>query len=717
MDIVQYIFRFFYHIRYWLIYGALIVTGLVIYVTRFLPKSYTVSTTIFTGIVSGTTITDGSQPTPVNNAFDNIINLVRAKSTLENVSIKLLAMSLMYGDKETDNTYITARNYAKLLELVPEDVLKLVDKKSLDKTVENLNAYKDESPDNFVYALLNWNHPHYSYKALSAAQIKRLGSSDIIEIEYSNDDPGLTHHTVKLLSDELFKKYEEIRYKSTNDVIKYFEEQLAILSSTLHNMEDSLTDYNVRNKIINYMEQTKAVAGLNSSYEIKLEQMMLDYNSSSALLGLLDKQMEGRAELLRSNSDFLKALDDLSVINGKITEIESFNSGTAAEKNELLSRYRKLLADTEDRIQKISGNMNSLKISKEGVAVDDIVQQWLTELVRNTKAKAELEVMKKRREKLDEQYNIFSPVGTNLKRREREITLTENSYLQFQRALNEARLRQKNIEMSTTSLNVITPPAFPLMSNPGKRMLLILAAFFGSLIFITGFFLLIELLDRTLRDAVRAHRLTKLPVLGVFPGKGKLRYRGYNKACNRIAAAYVCNQLSTYLVKGKTSIINLVSFEKEEGKSFIADYLQEYWEEMGFTVKIVSYASDYEPHTKTFIQAGSLYDVYRPEPGEAEPDILIVEHPALKDTHLSTALLEEAQINLLVVDACRVWKSSDAKLLEHFMRQIKDKPLYLLLNKTDREFVEDFTGQLPPFSSYKNFTFRLSQFGITAEKV
>lgn len=716
MDILQYIFKFFYHIRYWLIYGSLAVTGLVMYVTRFLPKSYTVSTTIFTGIVSGASIIDGTQPAPISNAFDNIINLVKAKSTLENVSIKLFALSMMYGDPQVDNTHISAHNYRKLSELVPDEVKKLIDKNSFEKTIENLYIYKEDSPDNFLYTLLNWQHPHYSYKAISTAKIQRLGNSDIIEIQFESDDPGLAHHTVQLLSDELFKKYEEIRYKSTNDVIKYFEEQLAILSAQLHDMEDSLTVYNVANKIINYAEQTKAVAGLNNDYEMRLQQMLLDYNSSSALLQLLDKQMEGRAQLLRSNTDFLKALDDLSVINGKITEIESFNSATSSQNNEILARYKKLLKDTEERIKNISSNMSQLKISKEGVAANDIINQWLSELIKNTKTKAELEVMKRTREQLDQQYNVFSPIGTSLKRREREISLTENSYLQFQQALNSARLRQKNIEMSTAALNVITPPAFPLMSNPGKRLLIVFAAFFGSLLFITGFFLLIELLDRTLRDGMRAARLTGLSVLSVFPDRGKLRYRGYNKACNRIAASYGCNQLTTYLTPKNMSVINLISTEEKEGKSFIAQYMQEYWEDLGFTIKIISYLTDYDPESKIYLEAQSISDICKPAIGDKKPDILIIEYPALKKTHISSSLIQEAQINLVVADACRVWKSSDQKLLKNFQKQIEEQPLYLLLNNTDREYVEDFTGQLPPYSSYRDFTFRMIQFGITAKK-
>ena len=47
MDIVQFISQFFYRIRYWLLWGSLIVTALVIYFTQFLPFKYTVNSSIY----------------------------------------------------------------------------------------------------------------------------------------------------------------------------------------------------------------------------------------------------------------------------------------------------------------------------------------------------------------------------------------------------------------------------------------------------------------------------------------------------------------------------------------------------------------------------------------------------------------------------------------------------------------------------------------------
>ena len=44
------------------------------------------------------------------------------------------------------------------------------------------------------------------------------------------------------------------------------------------------------------------------------------------------------------------------------------------------------------------------------------------------------------------------------------------------------------------------------------------AAFLATFLFVLGFFILLELLDRTLRDKVRAARITGGRVIGAFPG-------------------------------------------------------------------------------------------------------------------------------------------------------------------------------------------------------
>ena len=198
-----------------------------------------------------------------------------------------------------------------------------------------------------------------------------------------------------------------------------------------------------------------------------------------------------------------------------------------------------------------------------------MVSQWLDAVIRSTKAEAELKVLEKREKDYEEQYKVFSPVGTQIHRKEREIKFTEESYLEVLHGLNLAKLKQKDLELTSSNLNTITAPTFPLMNDNRKRALLVIAAFIGSLIFILGYYMVQELLDRTLRDAERTHRLTRTNILGAFTGNVQLRYRGYIKACNRISASYACNRLTPYLRKGETTCVNLLSIEKGEGKTFI----------------------------------------------------------------------------------------------------------------------------------------------------
>ena len=183
-------------------------------------------------------------------------------------------------------------------------------------------------------------------------------------------------------------------------------------------------------------------------------------------------------------------------------------------------------------------------------------------------------------------------------RKERAVGLAEDTYREVLRGLSEARLRLKNIEMSTSNLQIITPPEYPLTDNGRKRLLYIIAAFAGSVIFIIGFSLLVELIDRTLRDADRSRRLTGLPVIAAFNGISNLKFRGFLKACNRRAAAYVCQQLNQYLKPGQSIVINLLSMEEREGKSFLARYFADYWKTEGLKVRIVSYHIDFEVDKK-----------------------------------------------------------------------------------------------------------------------
>lgn len=713
MDITLYISRFIYRIRHQLVFGTLIITALVAYFSQFLEKKYTVTTSIYTGITSNTGLDDETRPDwqAVNNTYDNLVNLTKSRGTLENVSLKLLALNLMHGDPEIDNLYITANNYKKLIASVPEEILLLVDTTSLDKTVNLFKEYKYSDSRNYLHELFNGSSAFYSYNALSSIIIRRQGNSDLIEIAYTSTDPGITWNTVKLVSEELKYSYNNLRYQTANDIVKYYEEELKKLRVQLNKQENELTDYNVKNSVINYIEQTKAIAHSFADFENRYEETRRNYESSSSIIKNLEQYMDIRTKLVKSNEEFINTLAEVSRISGKITEIETFTSDEMLSKDQELVKYREELRDAEKKIGLITNNINSYKESKEGLAIEGLVQEWLNQTLIQAKAQADLKVLNERKNDFADQYKNYSPIGTRINQQEREIHVTEQSYLEVLHALNMAKMKQKNLQLTSSNLNTISDASYPLFSDKGKRFLLVVAAFIGSIIFIIGLNLVIELLDRTLRDAERARRLTGMNILGAFTGRNsQLKYRGFVKTCNRISAAYACNRLTPYIKKGDTLCINILSLEEKEGKTFISRYFQESWEELSFNVKYLRVGQDIPIDASLFMAEHIDKHIQL----ESRPDILIVEYPSIQQYGVPSHLLGSSQVNLLVANACRVWKNSDTELVKYLRDITEGTALYLYLNNATREAVEDFTGQLPPQTSMRSFANRMMYMGLTA---
>ncbi len=713
MDITLYISRFIYRIRHQLVFGTLIITALVAYFSQFLEKKYTVTTSIYTGITSNTGLDDETRPDwqAVNNTYDNLVNLTKSRGTLENVSLKLLALNLMHGDPEIDNLYITANNYKKLIASVPEEILLLVDTTSLDKTVNLFKEYKYSDSRNYLHELFNGSSAFYSYNALSSIIIRRQGNSDLIEIAYTSTDPGITWNTVKLVSEELKYSYNNLRYQTANDIVKYYEEELKKLRVQLNKQENELTDYNVKNSVINYIEQTKAIAHSFADFENRYEETRRNYESSSSIIKNLEQYMDIRTKLVKSNEEFINTLAEVSRISGKITEIETFTSDEMLSKDQELVKYREELRDAEKKIGLITNNINSYKESKEGLAIEGLVQEWLNQTLIQAKAQADLKVLNERKNDFADQYKNYSPIGTRINQQEREIHVTEQSYLEVLHALNMAKMKQKNLQLTSSNLNTISDASYPLFSDKGKRFLLVVAAFIGSIIFIIVLNLVIELLDRTLRDAERARRLTGMNILGAFTGRNsQLKYRGFVKTCNRISAAYACNRLTPYIKKGDTLCINILSLEEKEGKTFISRYFQESWEELGFNVKYLRVGQDIPIDASLFMAEHIDKHIQL----ESRPDILIVEYPSIQQYGVPSHLLGSSQVNLLVANACRVWKNSDTELVKYLRDITEGTALYLYLNNATREAVEDFTGQLPPQTSMRSFANRMMYMGLTA---
>ena len=424
MEYFRYIVRFLYRIRWYLVIIPLIALVLAWLLTRHLEKDYTVKTTVYTGIISGYNIETGSSVSATNSAVNmaNLIHIISTERTLKEVSLRLFARVMTYGDENQNNNYIMAEHFKELNASVPQEVKALIDKRSESKTVENLMAYERPSAGNFVYGLLNYGHPYFSIRVLSEKiKVARMENSDMIEIGYSANDPGIAYNTLDILNEEFIAQYQDIRFGETDNVISFFEKEVARLYKLLTNAEDSLISYNVAKRIINYPEQTKMVAVMDANHKEKEQEILLNSMTSEALAQFFEDKLGSQAQVIRGNNDFITELNNISRLKSRISNLELMNEGGNTEINESLDIARNELAAAEQNIRNITTNIVKETSSTNNVEINSLIGQWLEQVVIYEKTEAEKNAMHVQRENLDKDFLYFSPIGATINRKERHI--------------------------------------------------------------------------------------------------------------------------------------------------------------------------------------------------------------------------------------------------------------------------------------------------------
>lgn len=716
MEYLAHTLKFLQKISFWVIIGTCIMTALAIYNTQNISRTYTVEATVFTGEQSGYSLEGELLSSTIkagNSTVDNFINIILAETTLKRVSYRLYARNMIHGDLNRDNEYITAADYREIYNRTVnrpdgQALLALIDKSSEDKTVENILLYEKPHKNNFIYGLFYWNHPHYSYGALKKIQVMRKGASDLLTIRYSSSDPGIAYNTLDILMKEFVNEYKDIRYGETDRVIEYFRSELTRIGHELRMAEDSLTQYNTEKGIINYYDETKEIAAINKEFELREQDVLLAYSSSLIMKQELEKQMDSNTKQLLNNVSFVNKLKEASELTGKISELESFNKDN--NNTSTLSQYKNILNKTTRELSSITDKYVENKQSKEGIAKSNIVNQWLEQTLAFEKAKASLEVIKRSKENLKEKYAFFAPVGSTIKRKERGINFTEQNYLSLLKSYNDALMRKKNLEMTSATLKILNPPSYPIQPEPSNRKKIVMLTFSGTMFFIIGFFLIVELLDRTLRDKTRTERIINSKILGVYPEIHTTKKIKLQKEYEFIATRYLSSSVLKFLSnKKKPFIVAFLSFESGSGKTYISSQLKDYWVNLGLKVRHFNWEYDFNVISPDFMLANSINDILKIN----NEDIIIIEYPNLESHNIPNHLLQESDINILVLRADKSWKETHEILLRKIKAQIKEPELQIYLNMADKSVLESFTGMLPPFTSLRKLKYRLLNLGLT----
>ena len=718
MDIFRYLVRFLYKIRWYLVILPMIALVVAWFMTRNMERVYDANTTIYTGMITGYNI-EGGSGTAGGNQQTNITNLmliIQTDNTIHEVALRLFARCMIYGNPNKDNNYISAEHFRQLSASVPAEVKALINSSDENEVYRNLKAYERPSQDNYLFGILNY-HPYFGLRNItSKLKVLQLQNSDIIDIAYSANDPGICYNTLDILNEVFARQYRDLRYGETLNVIKFFEREVKKLYRNLTNAENDLIKYNVKHRIVNYGEQTKQLAGLEAQQQVKNNELRMNIATTEALIAYLKRQLGDRAKIIEANQNYTTLVRDITRLQSRIANLKLMSSENGGNNNEAqleLAKAERQLNETTKKVKELTLSIEAANYNTDtGVKSADLINRWLEQVILLEQTKAELGAQDIMQQSLDNQFMFYSPIGATLDRKDRHIGFIEANYIEMLKALNSARLRQRNLQMSTAVLRVLNPPMFPMSAQPTNRMMLMLSAFALTFLMTALYFFIIEMLDRTLRDRMRSEKITKIPVMGCFPKESTLRYRRFNKTISDMSLKQLSKSLLPHFNEGQQNVLNLISTDAGNGKSYIAQELENYWLSLGLQVRRLTYDEDFLAEDSRYIMAKDIKDIC---PDILPNEIAIIEYPNLDENTISSSLLNMGTVNLMITRANRTWKDVDQKALKEIESRLEKKEtLYMYLTEASRYAVEEFVGQLPPYTKFNNFVYRISQLGLTA---
>jgi uncharacterized protein involved in exopolysaccharide biosynthesis len=688
--------------------------SLVFFLTKDQPKMYDSSTRIYTGIATGSSIVSLEESKldlfGTRIAFDNFINLIRTKTTIEEVALRLFTKHMLLDGPKPD--IILRKHYAELMEMVPNEVKALIVKNDPEQTYQNLLTYKNTDHTNFIYELIHLDHRHYSSKKILAEiKVARVQSSDMVKISYNSDDPGICANTLELINEVFVRVYSEIKVNQSDAVVSYFQNEIENAEVDLNIAEEQLVEFNKAHNIINYYEQTRHIASEKEHFDLSYTEIQMKNTAEASVLDLLERKMSANEKRQITSSEMLAVRKKLSDINHKLW-LNTNRNLLNFEKNEKDSIniivLQKEAEYVEAQLRELLNEQYELNNSKEGVSGHSLLTRWLEKIIAFESSKAQLEVGDQIKKEFEDLFEYYAPLGAKMKRLERKINVAEQKYLSLLESLNKAKLKQQNIELNS-NLKIVSPPFHPIEARASKRKFLLIIAFMIGVVIPAFIILVLEFLDTSIKTIPRAEDFIGKKVLAMFPN---LSVKNKHLKLNRIKNKTL-DVLTRKLIllkpsqQGNRKAIQILLFSNQsgEGKTFVFTKIAEKLSQFGLRIQYISHnrlpeSDAYEGHsyevTPAFHSVKGIQALGENIENKEQFDYTFVEIPGILNNSYPVLLVKESDYSMLVVRANRAWAKADKNSFEDFMSVADDHDsLQVVLNGVEINEMETILGDLP----------------------
>ncbi len=694
----------------WLLLFPAVLIGTVAYLTRDLPLEFTSTATVYTGIASGYSITNAEgekiDNTAVNNAFDNLMTTIKSRETMADVGLHLLAHHLVLDKPRPDQ--LGAKSLKALKGLMNPVLKQAIVPGNEDSTYARLQTLAKQPGGNTVKSLLFQSGTPYAVEGVQGRiSATRKGSSDMLDMSSKGTDPAICQQTLTYLIQSFKQRYTSFKTSETGSVVGYFEDQTKMAFNNLKSAEDRLTKYSIDNKIINYAEQSKYTAAAKEGLTSEYYQEKRRLETANAALGTLNQKLDEHTSVLTANESLNTKRAELAKAQTQLS-----NALVYGYPKEAVDKLRAVTNRVSDELKVMVQRYYNSTHTLESVPQKELTNRYLENTLENEGSKARLKTMEARIQEFDHVYDVMAPQGSAVGRLQRQISVAEKEYLATLHSLNQARLRQKDLEMSG-AMTILDLPSLPMKPLPSSRRLLIIAAGLAGVVLVLSYGFGKVMLNSTIASPERVEPLINIPLAAALPIRLP-RLSGYDLD---FAEHCMLEQLHSRILvdiqqagtpKHSYHLITIFSTRPQQGKSWVGSRISDLFAETGNRVaylyadKLMSPApaptqaqSIAYPLMTDFADADRLAELLAsmPELATSSFDYVFLELPALLNTPMPVQLISQSDMSLLVVSARASWTQSDQELCTLYSRAARG-PIVAVLNDVEPDRLEMLMGPL-----------------------
>lgn len=671
---------------------------------------------INTGTISGEELvvrSSGTDRIYTDAEINNVLKMASSYETYQELATRLLAEILSLP--RADRKLIFPRAFNEVLESLSEETLRDVrDTNSYEKTLIRIINMRDRGDPNEVYELLHSKNDIVGIEQLKSLKVTRDGRSDIITLKYSTSDPAICQRSLELMIDIVSRKYRDMKYSRSSNVVDYFKDATDKASKNLAEAESKLKGFQVDNHVINYYEQTRFIASKREDANEQYDRERANIIAADSVLSSLEKQIKSRVNLSEVNQNISVLRDSLAKLASQLSQYRMLEDDSLYS-NPVYKHLKKQYTDFKNRIKKEGFNSASIRQTPKGTEIDKVLDQWMENLIALEEGKARIDIMRDRKSGFDSLYAAFSPMGSRLRQLEREVSIKEDNYLQNLKSLNLAVLTQRSMLISA-EITVLEKPIYPYKPDPAKRMMLVAVSFIAGFVLSLAVVIALAYFDHTIKSPANAIKYTKLPLLGAFPkfpDTGKRSRIDYELIRNRTVGIFL-QQLKMDLEINKsvhqTKKIVLLSTRDIEGKTFlgnlIVNRLRSYGEKVAHLLPNLHTSSlngQEPPHEDDFYFPVNSDFFSKKSESMLIPDLdsnledfdyLITEFPGLLHHPFPVEIIGQADYVILICRANRVWNNADSNILEKLQQTVSVEP-GLIVNGVEAFYLEETIGEIP----------------------